>query len=266
MANPNSASDYLRPLALHFADHSEILQKELHKNGHWKKIMKLSTTNRYEIILIAFRGLVQRRNPGYDNRLWALLVLHDLEYMLQKGNTQFLYEITEEIKKVRDLNTLPFSVIWDVILNLVKHDFESCLYLLIENLLKKHAVMKKPSKKLQSFISKLDQEFQNINKSTSEELQHEIYHLHGSFSFNEENTTQSKWGKYFVDTQEQEEAWHRLDQSTKTVVQQYEEDLFYDRSPKPSKERKDKTIEAVQNSKLNKKHKKALIESIKKKG
>lgn len=266
MATYNSAAEYLKPLALHFADHEEIKEDELHKNKNWKKIMSLSTAKRYDVILIAFRGILQKRNPGYENGLWKMLVAHDLEYILQKGNIKFLYDISEEIKKIRDVNTLPFTMCWNVIQSLKKPSLEGFLYMLLENLLKKHSKAKVPSKNLEDFISKIAGEFDNISKIEMERLQNEVYQIHANFSFADENDSSSKWGKYFVDTQEQEEAWHRLEQDVKTVVQQYEEDLFYDRSPKPSQERKDQTIQAVENSKLNKKHKKVLIESIKKKG
>ncbi|MFS4491411.1 hypothetical protein [Maribacter sp. 2308TA10-17] len=265
MANA-SAIKFLRPLTLDFQKEKLVEERELHKNYHWKKIMKLPTLQRYVVVIVAFRGLVQKRNPGYDNGLWRILVEHDLNYMLHKGNKQFLYEVAEEIKKVRDINTLPFSICWKVLMSLEKHEFFSCLSVLIEHLFKKHLAVENESQALKKFMNQIANQFDNTSKSSSEDLQREVYHLHNHFGFTENQKTESPWGTYFVDTQEEEEAWHRLDQKTKAVMQQYEDDLFYDRSPKPSQVQKNETIKAVQNSNLNKKHKKALIDSIRKKG
>jgi len=259
----DTAATHLKALALAFANDKKVKDKEFKKSREWKKIIKLPTSERYQIVLFALRGLVQSREPGFKNGLWLAVINHDLDYMLRKGNKQFLYEAANELKKVNSINTLPFPIYSKVIQSLFEHDFETCLSVLLDYLYKKYDRETHPSTTLEEFIATLKETYQ-LNSTFEEADILKEFNQYGNFEDQKPNT--SSWQTYFVDSHETEEAWQRLDNKTKEVVQNYESELFYDRGPQPSQTQKDKTIETVQNSKLNKQHKKALIESIKKKG
>ena len=263
MALHKTAADYLKPLALNFAANKEITEKELHKNRHWKKIVQLPNSEHYPIVVIALRGLVQMRDPGFKNGLWQKILDHDLNYLLKKGNKQFLYEVADELKKARDINTLPFHICLRIAQSLSEHEFESCLSVLLDFFYRKYRQKVHPSVVFTEFVSTLRQSYQVTDDFEEADILKEFNPLG---NYEEYKPLATNWGKLFVDSDDTEKAWRKLDSTTKHIVQQYEEDLAYDRSPKPSQQQKNKTIEAVRNSNLKTKHKKALIQNIKKKG
>lgn len=241
MKNSKFAAAYLRPLAIDFAGHRSITEKELHKNRNWKKIMRLAVDNRYDIILLALKGLLQQRNPGFENGLWRLLVAHDLDHMLYKADVHFLWNIADTLGSADRLDYLPRDFCWSVLNGLKKVDMAAPLDNLLRQWRLRYDEMDDPSEELKDWMGKV------------------------WATFPAELRTVDNYGTYFVDSFEEKQAWHDLDIPTKNVIKQYETDLFYDRGPKPSEQRQEEVIQAITDSKLKNRHKKALIESIRKK-
>lgn len=238
----NAELSHLKALANDFTGRNKISEKELHKNKCWKKLMRTGTEQRYHIVRMAFRGILQQRDPGFQNGLWLHVVEHDLDYMLRKADPRFLNAMIDEILDANHLEALPFELCNTILKAYGKSEYGVGPTYILARIRPKYVAIENPSETLTEWVNNIETVYPQHTFDTREK------------------------GTYFVDSFEEESAWHKLDEKTKRVVQNYEEELFYDRSPKPTKEEKDKVIKAINDSDLNKKHKKALVLSIKKKG